>query len=326
MAAGRDRDDVVDPEDESEDEYDENMGEAAGSHGACDVPDETESVHIVLLGDSTLDNGRYLNYACGELSVERQLCLRCSERSWDMTALAQDGSLLEDVLVRQIPLIPSHATHIVFSASGNDLLSLLNEMVAANFSLGSMYSAIVEGLKKVAERYQAVLQALQSLGCHLACCTVYRPNFSHLFFKSLAMLSLGLHNSRIQQISTDLDCSLIDLANLFDCHEDFANPLELSTRGGAKVVENVTAFVLDHPVVAMKRYRHHAACAEDDVFLPMMNAFGIPMRCCATRAAQRKIYASRQLSKGRATDRNWATLPGGMRLEFSEAQQRWREP
>ena len=31
------------------------------------------ALYVVLLGDSTLDNGRYLNLAKGELSVEKQL-------------------------------------------------------------------------------------------------------------------------------------------------------------------------------------------------------------------------------------------------------------
>merc|ERR1740130_2157991 len=114
----------------------------------------------------------------------------CMERGWDMTVLAQDGSMLEDVKERQVPLIPEGATHIVLSASGNDLLSLLNQMVLANFTFSSMYGTIGIGLNEVAEKYRALLQQLKSHGCHLAVCTVYRPNFNHLFFKSLASLSL----------------------------------------------------------------------------------------------------------------------------------------
>lgn len=228
--------------------------------------------------------------------------------------------MLEDVLVRQLPFIPERATHIVLSASGNDLLALLNQMVAAQFSLSSMYSAIGEGLLQVAERYRDLVQALKGLGCHLACCTVYRPNFDHLFFKSLAMLSLGMHNSRIQQVSIDLDCSIIDLASLFDDDEDFATPLELSTRGGSKVVKNISRFVADHPVLAMNRHRQQLRhlSTEDDIFLPA------GLRCCATRASQRKVYADKTVPKVVGQP----DLPGeqlSRPLEFSEAQQRWRE-
>lgn len=45
----------------------------------------------------------------GDLSVEKQLTLICMDRGWDMTVLAQDGSMLEDVKERQVPLIPEGA-------------------------------------------------------------------------------------------------------------------------------------------------------------------------------------------------------------------------
>lgn len=299
------------------------------SASALDVPEDIQKPHIVLLGDSTLDNGRYLNLAFGELSVEKQLSKRCIERGWEMTILAQDGSLLDDVLVRQLPLIPDHVTHIVLSASGNDLLSLLNQMVVANFTIGSMYSAIGEGLKQVSARYHGLLQTLKGLGCHLACCTVYRPNFNHIFFKSLAIFSLGMHNSRITQTAVDLDCSVIDLANMFDCQEDFANPLELSTRGGAKVVENVTHFVQEHSVLSLHRYRHNPQIlnTEDDAFLPA-TTFGISMQCCVTRAPRHKVYASKKVPKAlEQPDRDIADRASalGRPLAFSEAQQQWRD-
>lgn len=282
----------------------------------------------MLLGDSTLDNGRYLNQAIGELSVEKQLAKRCADKGWEMTVLAQDGSMLEDVLMRQVPLVPEKATHVVLSASGNDLLSLLNQMVMANFTATSMYSAIGDGLYQVSERYRGLLVALKGLGCHFACCTVYRPNFNHFFFKSLAVLSLGLHNSRIQQIAQDLDCSVIDLASMFDSREDFANPLELSTRGGSKLVSNIVAFVHDHPLMTLQRYRNNLAsieAAEDDEFLPVVGFLGMPTRCCATRSLKRRVYANKECAQDlEEPDGSWPHGELGRPLEFSEAQERWR--
>lgn len=287
---------------------------------------EGDSVHIVLLGDSTLDNGRYLNLAAGELSVEKQLTKRCLDRGWDMTVLAQDGSLLDDVRQRQLPLIPEAATHIILSASGNDLLSLLNQMVVANFTLSSMYATIGADLAKVSEKYRDILQELKGLGCHLACCTLYRPNFNHLFFKSLATFSLGIHNNRIKQITVDLDCSVIDFANIFDQSEDFANPLELSTVGGSKLVENVASFVVDFPI---SRLRHRTNIyTDDDAFLPgPMASFGLPLKCCATRIPHRKVYASKAVDRSLLVpDKALAETNLSPALEFSQAQEVWRNP
>lgn len=282
----------------------------------------------MLLGDSTLDNGRYLNLSFGELSVEKQLSKRCAGQGWDMTVLAQDGSMLDDVIVRQLPYIPQQATHLVLSASGNDLLALLNQMVVANFTLSSIYKAVGAGLQQVAERYRGLLQQLSALGCHLACCTVYRPNFNHLFFKSLASFGLGLHNARIQQITMDLDCSVIDLANLFDSPEDFANPLELSTRGGAKLVNNITRFVEDHPAHSLQRYRRGSSIVqvETDLDMDVVSLFGLPIRCCTSRSQRRKVYATKEASE--ELSRSDPANAGGFLadpMEFSQAQQRWRE-
>jgi len=290
------------------------------------VPKDTleEGVHVVLLGDSTLDNGRYLNLAKGELSVEKQLMKICMDRNWDMTVLAQDGSLLDDVRQRQVPLIPEGATHIVISASGNDLLSLLNQMVVANFTMRSMYATIGTGLQQVADDYRAVIDQLKKRGCHLAICTIYQPNFNHMFFKSLASFSLGLHNSRIKQISVDLDCSVIEFSSMFDSEEDFANPLELSTRGGSKAVENIAAFVIDNPMQRFPRRRNDIT-TEDDSY-GLATAWGLTDKCCATRNGRRKIYASKAVPKHllRPDEALAQDSPQGPALLFSQGQERWR--
>eukprot|EP00435_Cladocopium_sp_Y103_P053864 s1533_g17.t1 len=83
--------------------------------------------HVVLLGDSTLDNERYLDVDAGGQPVGMQLSRRCNDLDWELTMLATDGSTLDDVAIRQVPIIPDDATHLVLSASGNDLLRLLNE-------------------------------------------------------------------------------------------------------------------------------------------------------------------------------------------------------
>jgi len=284
-----------------------------------------EYVHVVLLGDSTMDNARYLNFSKGELSVERQLLKLCMDRSWELTVLAQDGSMLDDVRQRQVPLIPEGATHVILSASGNDLLSLLNQMVVANFTIRSMYGTIGTGLGQVADNYRQLLEEIKGHGCHTAVCTTYRPNFNHLFFKSLASFSLGLHNSRINQMSVDLECSVIDLANMFDGDADFANPLELSTTGGSKLVNNIATFVTDHPIRRIGRRDN--ICTDDDSYSPAMSAWGIPIKCCATRThGGRKVYANKEVSKSLTMpDQAFATcdnLPPA--LQFSQQQEHWR--
>jgi hypothetical protein len=240
--------------------------------------------------------------------------------------------MLEDVRERQLPYIPETATHIVVSASGNDLLALLNQMVVSHFSMRSVYASIVDGLAQVAETYRSLMQALKNLGCHVACCTVYRPNFEHLFFKTLATFALSLHNSRIKSASVELDISVVDLAALFDDKADFANPLELSTRGVGKFTWNIAQFLEDHPssLLHKRRYNSPILYGDDDMLQPAGPCRLAPMRCCATKAPSRRVYTSKQVAEdfSKATQEGDHGLFGtdmGPALEFSEAQQPWRE-
>lgn len=301
--------------------------------------------HIVLLGDSTLDNARHLDLDAGEMSVEGQLSKRCAEMGWELTLLARDGSTLDDVARQQLPFIPDEATHLVLSASGNNLLCLLNEMADSHWSLGSMVSSIGEGLPQVADSYRRLLQAMKSSGCHMACCTVYRPQFRHIFLRTLATVSLGVHNGRIHQIAHDLDISVIDMGALFDCDEDFANPLELSHQGGAKVVENVMQFMRDHPTTGLPRHLsmggapssarapRRGPCLSVD---PVARALGLDVACCEARPT-RKVYDAKRVPEERDRAETTAVLSGVVREksdrsetrsvgpgDFSQAQERWR--
>src|SRR5688572_1030904 len=73
--------------------------------------------HVVLLGDSILDNARYVP---GGPSVIEHL-RRALPRGWQGTLLAIDGSVASDVAA-QVERLPSDATHLVVSAGGNDAL------------------------------------------------------------------------------------------------------------------------------------------------------------------------------------------------------------
>ena len=94
-------------------------------------------VHIVLLGDSTLDNSRHV-----DVSIQKLLAAECSAMGWECTFLAQDGANLDDVAMKQLGRIPDSATHVILSVSGNDLLRLLNELSADSFAPRAVYKAV----------------------------------------------------------------------------------------------------------------------------------------------------------------------------------------
>lgn len=76
------------------------------------------SAHLVLLGDSILDNGAYTR---GEPDVLGHLQPRLP-RNWRASLAAVDGSTTAD-LSRQLARVPREATHLVIAIGGNDALS-----------------------------------------------------------------------------------------------------------------------------------------------------------------------------------------------------------
>eukprot|EP00439_Symbiodinium_sp_Y106_P075448 s55_g14.t5 len=194
-------------------------------------------VHIVLLGDSTLDNSRHV-----DVSIQKLLAAECSAMGWECTFLAQDGANLDDVAMKQLGRIPDSATHVILSVSGNDLLRLLNELSADSFAPRAVYKAVTVRLDEswavadfdICQKMRQVLQSVTAIGCHVACCTVYAPQFDQVLLKMLVSTSLAVHNGRIRKMARDMGLSLIDLAFICTQPSDFANALELSTRGGNK--------------------------------------------------------------------------------------------
>ena len=73
--------------------------------------------HVVLLGDSIFDNGRYTGGGPDVVSQVRQLLGKLSSA----TLLAVDGSTTEDI-ASQLERVPGDASHLVLSVGGNDAI------------------------------------------------------------------------------------------------------------------------------------------------------------------------------------------------------------
>ena len=75
-----------------------------------------KAVHIVLMGDSTIDNRLYVGK--GNPSIIEQLQSRVQERGWKATSVAVDGQSIEHI-PQQMKSIPDDATHLFISIGKN---------------------------------------------------------------------------------------------------------------------------------------------------------------------------------------------------------------
>jgi lysophospholipase L1-like esterase len=190
---------------------------------------------IILLGDSIIDNGEYLR--SGEPDVARQLETLLPQHT--VVKRAVDGATSADVLAWQIDEV-ERAEHIILSVGGNDALEhidLLEEVIEtrAKNVLVRLWS-IREGFRR---SYATLLDRLATTRRPVLVLTIYNPCFQgHGFdaaYQQAAESAVSIINDVIQQEARRRSFEILELRTLFDDQADYANPIEPSAIGGAKL-------------------------------------------------------------------------------------------
>ena len=197
--------------------------------------------HVVLLGDSVFDNAAYVG---GGRDVLTHLRGRAPE-GWRSTLLAVDGSVVEGVHT-QLERVPAAATHLVISAGGNDAL---NSAHILQERAGSTAEVLLR-LADVAEEFEAgsrrMLRAVLAKGIPTAACTVYYPRFPDALMQRVAVTALSVFNDAIIRAVFAEGVPLLDLRLICDEDADYANPIEPSEAGGAKIADRIIRLVSEH--------------------------------------------------------------------------------
>jgi hypothetical protein len=206
--------------------------------------------HVVLLGDSVLDNAGYLGGRGPDVVTQLRARLPAG---WRATLLAKGGSVTLDV-PEQLRQLPADASHLVISAGGND--AGRQEGV-----LGSPVRSVAEALAGIAgirERfrrdYQAMLGPVLARRLPLALCTIYDPRFPNPARRSATIVALSAFNDVITREAFSRGLPVIDLRLVCGEDEDFAVPTGPSGRGGSKIAAVVGQFATQHNPAA----RHSA--------------------------------------------------------------------
>ena len=197
--------------------------------------------HIVLLGDSIFDNGVYVP---GEPDVVKQLRAVLPE-GWSATLCAVDGAVTRGV-PGQLARVPSAATHLVVSVGGNDALRRQDVLGAPARSVAEALLALSEVRDGFARGYRAMLEAVLARGLPTALCTVYDPRFPDPLRQRVAVAALALFNDIITREAFVRGLPLVDLRLVCAEDADYANPIEPSARGGAKIAAAVAGLVTRH--------------------------------------------------------------------------------
>jgi hypothetical protein len=189
--------------------------------------------HVVLLGDSILDNGTYAN---PEPSVEdhlRAILDKEAGKQWLVTLLATDGSLTSEV-EQQIREIPEDATHLILSSGGNDALMDEGLMHASVDSVAEALRLFAPPVRIFAESYRRLLIRLRTFHIPITVCTVYNGNLRGTSALP-AQMALMLFNDVIQRTGRAANATLLELRSICNAPSDYANPIEPSGQGGRKI-------------------------------------------------------------------------------------------
>ncbi len=195
-------------------------------------------MHIVLLGDSIFDNASYTKGRPAVISQVRQLL----PMGWRASLLAVDGATTEDV-PSQLRRVPPDASHMVLSVGGNDALRNSNFLFAPAHSTDQTVATLADVSRGFEEKYRRAVAACRCLPLPLTLCTIYNGCFPDAHFQRLAATALMVFNDVILRVGIEFGLSMIDLRFVCSSPADYANPIEPSSVGGAKIARAVVNLV-----------------------------------------------------------------------------------
>jgi hypothetical protein len=199
------------------------------------------SQHLVLLGDSILDNAAYVH---GRPAVIDQVRNRLPE-GWRATLIARDGSVIIDVH-RQLEQVPDDASHLVLSAGGNDVLFEVGILQEPAATVGEGLQLLAEILDRFMGDYHRLLRSIKDRGLNTMVCTVYNPSALDERLQREAVTALSLFNDGIIRAAREFQFPVIDLRAVCTEIADFANEIEPSSTGGAKIAHAICNVILTH--------------------------------------------------------------------------------
>jgi GDSL-like lipase/acylhydrolase family protein len=209
--------------------------------------------HVVLLGDSIFDNAAYV---AGGPDVVAQLRPVLPD-GWSATLCAVDGAVVADV-ERQLARLPRNATHLVVSAGGNDALGHADLLNRPARSAADVLNQLADAGAAFETRYRRMLVTVLSRRLQVTVCTIYNGSFPDPLTQRLASTALTVFNDAILRAAIETHTPVIDLRLVCDEAADYANPIEPSVRGGAKIARAVARAVTER----------RADSANSEVFAP----------------------------------------------------------
>lgn len=197
--------------------------------------------HVVLLGDSILDNKDYVGDGPDVVHHLR----RVLGPGADATLLATDGDCSRDVAA-QLTGLPAAATHLVVSAGGNDAIGEAGILMEGAASVAEAVEKLADVMQRFDRAYWTMLANVLGRGLSTIACTIYYPRFADATEQLLTSTALGLFNDAILRHAFAAGVPVLDLRLVCTEDADYANEIEPSAAGGEKIAYAIARAIAAH--------------------------------------------------------------------------------
>lgn len=191
------------------------------------------SRHVVLFGDSILDNAAYVDGG-PDVATQLRAVLNPDDR---VTLKAIDGSISEQV-ERHLGDCPEDATHVIVSSGGNDILHHAALLEQPCGTMAAAMAVLGEARAVFEPAHRSLVDTAAMLDLPVAMCTIYDANMGpHI------TIAMAIFNDAITRHIHSAAIDLIDLRLVCEQSTDYANPIEPSVAGGAKIAAVIAEYV-----------------------------------------------------------------------------------
>jgi hypothetical protein len=157
---------------------------------------------------------------------------------------AVDGAVTSDVKA-QLKLVPADTTHLIVSAGGNDALQEKGLIEEKARSVAEVLDKLAK-VESFQKSYAAMLDAAVARRLPAGVCTIYEARYQDPTTRKVAAAGLSIFNDAILREAFKRGMPVIDLRIMFDDDADYANDIEPSVNGGAKIARAIASLVTTH--------------------------------------------------------------------------------
>jgi len=201
-------------------------------------------MHVVLLGDSILDNSAHGLREKDVASLLKDLLGEAAK----VTLLAREGDVTIGIH-HQLNGLPRDATHLVLSVGGNDALGFMELLRKPVPHVWGALEELTHAVEQFRARYNGALAAVLELGRPTLVCTIYNGAFPHEE-QPVITTALRLFNDVIVQAAGGAGLPVVELRRVCREGTDFLNPIEPGPEGRWKIAHAVRQWI--HPPTLLR--------------------------------------------------------------------------